>query len=104
MGFQIIKQTLIDDKPFLMEDEACTPGLYAVWDSVGDNFAYVNCTREELIDFFVERERKRITDMLTETLARLDAGQKRTQFCQTFSEAIAEAKRVHGQGAFDERS
>lgn len=100
MGLQIIKQTLVDGEPFLMEGDVCTPGLYAIWDTVVDNFAYVNCTREEIVEFFVRLERERVTKMVTETLDAVDAGLRRTQFTQTFVEAVDYAKRVHGQNTF----
>lgn len=96
MGSQIIKQTLVDGKPVVLDDVECTPGLYAVWSSIVDDFTAYNCTRNELVDYFVEEERRRVIDMVDRKLDDLERDIRKTVFTMTFEEAIRRADEVHG--------
>jgi hypothetical protein len=81
MGQQIIKQP---------------NGKYAIFSSIVDLFIGANLTKEEVIDFFVEEEAKRITERINEILEQLERGEKPyLQFTQTLDEALKTMEEVH---------
>ena len=101
MGSQIIKQTLIDGNPLMVGDHECVPGKFAVWSSVVDNFILCSATREEVIEFFVERERERIERDIGRKFDKIEDGEPAYyQFTKTFVEAVDYAVKFHGERAF----
>jgi len=92
MGSQIIKQTLVDGKTHEIDGHECAPGKYAVFSSVVDDFTCINADREELIEFFMEKERTRIERMVDQVV---DDSRIKTQFTKSFEDAVAWARTVH---------
>lgn len=83
MGQQIIKQP---------------DGKYAVWSSIVDNFTYINCTPEEIIEVWVQEAREDITRMVTSKVEALNAGkQPYYQFTKTWEECLEEIESRHGK-------
>lgn len=104
MGQQIIKQTLVDGKPIVIDGVECKPGLYSVWSSIVDNFVFINGTREELIEFYV---REAMEHARRDTALRIDradsqGGSGHRPFTKTFEEAVKWAVEVHGDSALEE--
>lgn len=85
MGSQIIKQP---------------DGKYAVWSSNVDHFILVNALPAEIIENYLKDERDRITDIVTQKIATIDAGGKPYyQFTKTWDEALQTVAQVHGEEA-----
>jgi hypothetical protein len=83
MGTQIVKQP---------------DGKYAVWDSTVDNFVYICCTPEEIIEAWVIEAREDITRRVNSKVEKLNAGGKPYyQFTQTWEECLADIKNIHGE-------
>jgi hypothetical protein len=79
MGQQIIKQP---------------DGLYAVFSSVVDAFILLDCTRDDLIEHFMEQEKRNIVRTVDQKLGMLDKGEAAYyQFTMTWDEALAEHRR-----------
>jgi hypothetical protein len=49
-------------------------GRYAVWCTIAEGFVLHDATREELIEHFLQRERRSIVDNVIRTCDGLDAG------------------------------
>lgn len=82
MGKQIIKQP---------------NGKYCLFSSVVDDVTIYDATPEELIDSFVEEERKRITNDVLRIVNELEAGEKAYyQFTLSFKEMLTRIAEVHG--------
>jgi hypothetical protein len=97
MGRQIIKQSFVNGRPFVIDGEECDPDLFAIWSTVVDDFTYINCTRDELLAALVR-------DATEEIIAIIDrqVGPDTTRHAnKTFEEAIETAKRIHGNKVFD---
>lgn len=98
MGWQIIKQTKIKDKLARLKDadgkeRECYVDKYAIWSSIVDGFIYFNLTREEVIEVFVETERRRLEESINQKLDTIDSGKPAYyQFTMTFEEAMAERR------------
>lgn len=86
MGKQIIKQPL------------GSLGEYAVFSSMVNDFIYINCTKEEIINFFIEEATKEITRGVNEKIDALEKGEKPYyQFTKTWEEALKIIKSIHSQ-------
>lgn len=84
---QIIKQT-----------SGTSPGRYALWSTISDDFLVIDCTREELIDYLVEQEKERITEHVEKICDQLCEGKKPYyQFTMTFNEVLKTVLDVHGE-------
>jgi len=82
MGRQIIKQP---------------NGNYAVWFSIVDDFIFIDCTPEEIINEFVEYNREQITQDVERVIVSLEKGEKPYyQFTRTFKDAIKQIRSCHG--------
>ena len=82
MGQQIIKQP---------------NGYYAVFSSVVDNFVILDATPQEIIDEWIDYERKRLTERVNQIVKELDSGGKPYyQFTMTWDEANALIREVYG--------
>lgn len=83
MGHQIIKQP---------------NGKYALFSSNVDDFVYVNCTIDEIIEIQLEDYRKILIRKIYEIVDKLEKGEKPYyQFTMSFDEAIKWIKEVHGK-------
>ena len=83
MGTQIIRQP---------------NGRFALWSSVVDDFTYLDCTQQEIVDVFVEAETKRLTDYVQDTINSLNLGGKPYyQFTKSWKEALATRRSIHGE-------
>lgn len=81
MGQQIVKQP---------------NGKYAIFSSVVDAVIAMDCTREDLLEFWLDEERERLQRSIARYCDKLDAGEKPyAQFTVTWDEALAETK-AHG--------
>jgi hypothetical protein len=83
MGRQIIKQP---------------NGKLAVWSSIVDDFIYINCTRDELVEFMTEEAKDKIAAEVDEVLEKLERNEKPYfQFTMTFTEAVDLIEACHGE-------
>lgn len=72
-------------------------GYYAIFSTIVDNFTVVDCSRDDLIEEFMERERELITQKVDRILAALEAGEKPyNQFTMSWEEALETIREVHG--------
>ncbi len=72
-------------------------GRYAIWSSMADNFVCYDCTREELIEEFVEEARRDIEKNVGTILEKLRCGKRPYyQFTKTLEEAIEKLRIIHG--------
>ncbi len=72
-------------------------GKYAVWSSNVDNFICYDCTREELIEGFMEEARRDIEKNVDDVLEKLRCGERPYyQFTKTLEEAIEKGRIIHG--------
>ena len=82
MGQQIIKQP---------------DGKYAIWSSTADDFVALNCKPQDIIEMWVEEERRRIEEMVAEEIRKLNDPKARLRCTQiSWTEALHERKEVHG--------
>lgn len=82
MGRQIIKQP---------------NGRYLIFSTIVDNVTHYNMAPEDIIDLWVERERKQITEDVNKTISRLDKGEKPYHmFTQSYNETMDLIKEIHG--------
>jgi hypothetical protein len=71
--------------------------LYAIWSTVVDDFIVVDCSRDEVVQEFIEYEAKQIRDTVAAKLDQIDKGEKAYhQFTQTFDECITRIREIHG--------
>lgn len=78
-------------------------GLYAVWSTCVESFTMVDCTPQEIIDDWAEREREQIAKRINEVVQSLATGGKPyMQFTQTFDEAMESIRERHGESAMKE--
>lgn len=82
MGRQIIKQP---------------NGKFAVWSTNSDAIILYDASESELVNYFVEREIKRIADDIRQICAELHGGGKPYyQWTMTWDEALKEHEENHG--------
>lgn len=83
MGRQIIKQP---------------NGLFAIWSSVVDNFIVLNYTAQQIVDKYIEEEKKRITESVANDIKLLEAGESPYyQFTKTWDGALQSIEIYHGK-------
>lgn len=64
-------------------------GLWALWSSIVDNFVLTDATEQDLIDYFVEREKEQWTAIIKDKISKLNRGVKAYwQFTMTYEEAM----------------
>jgi len=72
-------------------------GRYGVFSSITATFVVYDATPEEIIEYWLESQKKEITEKVRETVAVLERGEKPYyQFTLSFDEALAIIKEVHG--------
>lgn len=81
MGRQIIKQP---------------NGKYGIWDSHENDFIYLNCTPEDIIDIYCQEYREEIVAKVTQQIERLEKGNK-LYFTKSWDDALSCIKDVHGK-------
>ena len=87
MGYQIVRQP---------------NGKYALWNSVIDNFTFVNASPEEIVREKVRVYEEELIKEVNELVVRLEKGEKPLhQLTMTFEKAIEMIKKVHGQKEVD---
>lgn len=75
-------------------------GLYAIWSTVVDDFIFVNGTREDIVEFYVEEAVKAAEQGINVTIDKLDKGENPYyQFAYTFDECVRIIKSIHGKDA-----
>jgi len=73
-------------------------GRYCIFSSVVDNIVFYDATKEDLIDFYSERERELITKRINETTEKLDKGKKVSFWsCENLGEVLKAVRSVHGR-------
>ena len=73
-------------------------GKYAVWSSVVDAFVLLDCEPNEIIDEWLEQERRRLTRAVTEIVDKLNRGERPYyQFTMDWADALHTYKQVHGK-------
>lgn len=83
MGRQIIKQP---------------SGKFGVWSSVVDDFIYLNCDRDDLVNFFVDEKKKEIEKQVDEIINKLGKGEKPYfQFTESWEGALETIEERHGK-------
>ena len=75
-------------------------GRYAIWSTTVDNFVYLNCTKEELVEAFLEKERKETIRKVNEIVEKLREDKEKPyyQFTVAWEEALRTIKECHGRG------
>ncbi len=71
-------------------------GLYSVWSTIVDDFVYTDCTKEDLIQGFLEEEKERIIDSVNRQLNDIEQGNT-NQFTKTYGECLKRIKELHGE-------
>jgi len=83
MGWQIIQQP---NKKF------------CIFSTVVDNIIYYNATKDQIIDYFLQEERKRVARNIEEIFQEIESGGKPYfQFTKSFEQMIDLIDRVHGK-------
>lgn len=73
-------------------------GRYCVYSSIVDNVTYYDLDRDELVQAFLECERKSIESDVDRVLQKLKRGQKPYyQFTMDYPEMLASIEGVHGE-------
>ncbi len=71
---------------------------YCIFSSVVDNVTHYNCTREEIIQLFIDQEALRIRNRISEIIDQLEAGEKPYyQFTKSFEEMINTIGDIHSK-------
>lgn len=74
-------------------------GKYAVFSSIVDNFILFNCSKHDLITYYIEKEAENIKKDITEKVMQVELGEKPyAQFTKTWEEALERIDTVHGEG------
>lgn len=83
MGHQIVKQP---------------NGKYAIWSTVVDDFICIDCeNQQELVDEFMDYEKRRIESNVARIVADLEAGRNPyLQFTKSFRECVGTIEQTHG--------
>lgn len=68
-------------------------GLYAVFSSIIDDFVLVNCTPQEIIDYYVKDAKEEIERSVCQSVEKADNGTS----TYTFEETLDVIKMVHGK-------
>jgi hypothetical protein len=87
MGQQVIKQP---------------NGSYAVWSSIVDNFILLNASKEEIVEYYIARESKRVKELVDELVERADNPDSGNQFTLSYESALDRISRVHGPEEVEE--
>ena len=85
MGWQILKQP---------------NGKYAVWSTIVDNFIIKNCTRDQLVEFYICSQREMIENSIDEKLERIEKGIK-LNLENTMEDCLRRIKIIHGKKEYD---
>ena len=76
-------------------------GRYAVWSTIIDDFICMDVDRDELIEMFVEKERRNITERVDRKLGMIADGQPAyRQFTKTFDDCVNIIRDCHGDQAY----
>ncbi len=71
-------------------------GRYAVWSTIVGDFVLVDATPADMVDFWTENERQRITRRVNEIISALARGEKPyCQFTMTWQEARERRRDIH---------
>jgi hypothetical protein len=83
MGHQIVKQP---------------NGKYAIWSTVVEDFVCIDCeNQQELVDEFMDYERRRTEANVARIVSDLDAGRNPyLQFTMSFRECVGTIEQTHG--------
>ncbi len=83
LGYQIIKQP---------------NKLYCLYSSNIDTLVLINATKEDIIDFMLEREKEMIEFKVSRKIEKIEKGEKAYhQFTLTFDEMLEDVERVEGK-------
>lgn len=80
-------------------------GRYAVWSSVVDGITIYDCEPKDILDYWLEREKERLSSALELIIKNINEGNtKRSyfQFTKTWDEALKEHEENHGPLLMDE--
>lgn len=73
-------------------------GKFAIWSSIVDDFTYIDCTMEQIVEIEVEEAVKDLKQRLTETLSKVDKGEPAYyQFTKSWKEALEFRDEIHGK-------
>lgn len=74
-------------------------GKYCVWSTVVDDFIYMDCTRDELVDFYVEDRRRSIAFDIDTEIQRINGELPKIRgFApETLEEAMETIGDIHGE-------
>lgn len=98
MATLIIKQSAVDGKPFVLPDGTeCLSDRFALWSSIVDNFVLFNATREDIIDYMLDTERRMIELHVDNKLKFLET---RHASSDEFQARIKQSLEFHGKDAF----
>lgn len=73
-------------------------GMYCIFSTVVDSVIVYNATEEQLINYYIEKEKKEITERVAKVIKQIEAGEKPyAQFTMTFDEMMETIKVIHGE-------
>ncbi len=73
-------------------------GLYCLFSSYTDTIIYYNCSKELIIDYFVEEYREKITNKVNGICDKIEKGDNPYhQFTMSFEDALETIKIIYGE-------
>lgn len=76
-------------------------GRYCVFSSIVDNFILINCTKQDLVDYYMEKETENVKNAVDRMVSRAEGKTPPNQFTKTYDEALKFIGEIHGKEELD---